>query len=366
MNRPSPNASLDFSPLLKPLLVLLLFLLLILSALCLMARTVVNNEVSQIVVEQAHTLLQTPTSLPATRVAPAATPPPLPIAQVSPAAIPAAATSVAVALGALIPLPSPDEEEISTLGSALTSTSTPISTLRAMLTPIPTLPSALTSTPTPSPTPIVSGLVIANQLNVRQGPGTNYGYAAGLEQGDKVIVLGRTPTGDWLEIETPDRRRGWVAARQIEISGDITAIKIATALERLSPTEGQLLPLQLDGRSVSGEIGPQQEQWYTFFDDDEETVIIFMFRPPGPVQFFLHGESQIPRWPPRDPAVLENIGAGSRPASDRDGNPDTAELIWRGGPLVPGARYYLRFINRSDQPIQYCLAPREVFHWSCR
>jgi hypothetical protein len=131
-----------------------------------------------------------------------------------------------------------------------------------------------------------------------------------------------------------------------------------------------LLTFDINGSSVAGQLAPQQEQWYTFSEDNKETVIVFMFRPkltdpPNVVQFFLYDPRQIPARPPQDADALPNVGASSHPASDRDQNDLTGELIWRGGPLIAGTRYYLRFINRSDRAIQYCLIPRDEYHWSC-
>ena len=225
-----------------------------------------------------------------------------------------------------------------------------------------------TSSPTPAP---VFGLVTtpdSQRLNVRAGPSVAYEVVSRLENGEEVMILQRTPDGDWLEIIIADQQKGWVASPYIEIGGDIKNIDIAANLAP-TPAVSRLLPLDIEGGSVSGQLAPGREQWYTFFDENEETVLIFIFTPPvgaNQVQFFLLGQKQIPIWPPKNPEALAHIGASSYPASDRDGDERTVELVWRGGPLVPGTRYYLRLVNRSDTVIYYCLATRDVFQWSCR
>lgn len=341
-NKPGAD-TLDFSPLLKPLLIVLLLLLLILSILCSIARIITLNKISKAIIEEVTLPIKAPTSLPPTSG--------LPINPPTPPANVAAAT-------ALLTPNSPAEGHAPPL-----------------LTPTPSSLSASTSTPLPTSTPPpIFGIVTtagSQRLNVREGPNVTERIITHLESGDKITILQRTPAGDWLEIETPDQQRGWVAGSQVEILGDIKDVKIATNLGPIpSGATDLLLALNIEGGRASGQISPHQEQWYTFFEENEETIIVFIFipnvnSPPGAVQFFLHDQKQISVWPPKDPNVLENIGAGSRPASDRDGNDKTGELIWRGGPLIPGVRYYLRFVNRSGSVIQYCLAARDEYRWSC-
>jgi SH3-like domain-containing protein len=333
----------NFSPLLKPLFITFLILLFILSSLCIVVRMLVNTRISDMVLEQADKLINVATP-------PAEVPPGLQDTVV-PSIPPASETPL---LGPTWPAQESVAETIST--------------------PLPVPSATPTPTPTVTPTPVpISGIVVntGSRLNVREGPNIGTRIVTRLNDGDPITILQRTPAGDWLEIETSDGQRGWVLASYIETAGDIQAIKVAAAAELASAGAAtSLLALNIEGRSVSGQLGPRQEQWYTFSDDDEETLIVFMFTPninfkPNIIQFFLYGPDQIPAWPPRNPDALTNVGASSYPASDRDGDDKTGELIWRGGPLLPGARYYLRFINRSDASIHYCLAPKDEYRWSC-
>jgi capsular polysaccharide biosynthesis protein len=234
---------------------------------------------------------------------------------------------------------------------------------------VPPTSTSLPSTPSPTPAPVFGLVTTPNsqRLNVRAGPSIAYEVVSRLENGDEVMILQRTPDGDWLEIKTAGQQTGWIASQFIELVGDIKNVPIATDLAP-TPAGRALLPLNIEGGSVSGQLASGQEQWYSFSDENDETVLIFMFTPAvgaNQVQFFLFDQKQIPIWPPKNPEALANIGASSYPASDRDGDERTVELVWRGGPLVSYAPYYLRLVNRSDTVVQYCLATRDVYEWSC-
>lgn len=243
-------------------------------------------------------------------------------------------------------------------------TDTPSSTPTATVTPSPTY----TPTPTLIPTSIPIGVVTVENLNVRWGPSLEYEYAGALYKGDKVIILGRTPEGSWLQIETPEIRSGWVVAKFIESSKDFNVLPILPLPPTPLPTPlfnppSEALTLNSGDNSVSGEISLNQGQDYAFFEEKKKTIFVLIFTPnvnlnnTNQVQLFLYYINQI--------GQSLTIGTGSRPASDRDGNLDTGELIWQGGPLVPGVRYYLRIINSSSQDIKYCLATTDIYYWNC-
>ena len=48
-------------------------------------------------------------------------------------------------------------------------------------------------------------------LNVRSGPGTNYGRIGGVGQGDQLLVLGEYNNCSWLYVQTRDELLGWVS-----------------------------------------------------------------------------------------------------------------------------------------------------------
>lgn len=74
-----------------------------------------------------------------------------------------------------------------------------------------------TATPLPSTTPEPQ-LQALSGVNVRLGPGTVYDVIGGLNQGDAVRPLGRSPQGDWWQIVYPSNSGGvgWVAGPYVQ------------------------------------------------------------------------------------------------------------------------------------------------------
>lgn len=197
---------------------------------------------------------------------------------------------------------------------------------------------------------------------MRPGPGEEYGYSGAVRKGDEVIILNRTPSADWLEIITPDKKRGWVVARFIAASKDNLKL-IPTVIPPLLPPlptarPEEVISLDLDGPSILGDMNLDKYRMYSFSETDQVTVFVLIFRPNfSGVQFSVLDQDQTNQW--------RTVGVGSRPASDRDGDLNTGELIWRGGPLIWGKTYFLRLINESQSTIEYCLAPRDIDKWDC-
>jgi uncharacterized protein YgiM (DUF1202 family) len=52
--------------------------------------------------------------------------------------------------------------------------------------------------------------ITADPVNVREEPGTEFPIVSRLKQGDRVAVL--SSRGIWYQVETPDRRVGWVSS----------------------------------------------------------------------------------------------------------------------------------------------------------
>jgi hypothetical protein len=97
--------------------------------------------------------------------------------------------------------------------------------------PIPPTPS---DTPTPSPTPPVVGVIQSQQtVNVREGPGTNFGALTSLAPGTGVEVIGVSADGDWTNILMEDGSQGWVSSRLLFVQ------PTATALATFTPTVDQ-------------------------------------------------------------------------------------------------------------------------------
>jgi len=68
-------------------------------------------------------------------------------------------------------------------------------------------------------------------LNVRGGPGVDQPVLGQLTAGEAVTVIGRSQAGEWLAIiwqggTLADEGTGWVAARYLEVTGDVASLPI--------------------------------------------------------------------------------------------------------------------------------------------
>lgn len=84
------------------------------------------------------------------------------------------------------------------------------------------------------PTPTIPlGVVIATvktgtepSINVRSGPHVDYSLLGSIPAGTKVRALGRSPGGEWVQIEFPSAPdgTGWVYAYYVELSGEVPIV----------------------------------------------------------------------------------------------------------------------------------------------
>ncbi len=246
----------------------------------------------------------------------------------------------------------------------------------------------------PTSTPISTSVVKKNlgvvttdsgRVNLRSGPSVNYGQIGRLNNGDEVAILQRTAAGDWLQIQAANQPLGWVAEQFIEITGQADNIPVA---QNLPPTpsgnqsksdtpsadsDNSIPELDVYRGQVAGNMTSYTEKWFTFFEGSTpgSITLILMFDPnvnlnADAVHFFIYDEQYIPdRKIPQNADSVPNIGSGSRPAADRDGDAGNGELIWSGATLQSNRRYYLRLVNGSTSTLQYCLATQDVFSWVC-
>lgn len=108
-----------------------------------------------------------------------------------------------------------------------TETNTPVSapTLEPTATPVPPTP-----TPTPIPDPIIKvDESLANQVNVRSGPSTDYPVVARFTPGQEAVVLGRNGDDSWWQISLPDEATGWIFGDLVAFIGDDGEIAVAEA-----------------------------------------------------------------------------------------------------------------------------------------
>ena len=227
----------------------------------------------------------------------------------------------------------------------------------------------------PTPTPI-TGIVNIGALNVRVLPSADCRMVGGAYENQELIVLSQARSGTWLEIVTLNNRRGWVNAKYIdEVELDEVPINTrsdSSSCEATTTTEVTQIDIEsntlVENRTIPGEIRQFDDAWFVFTENDIETVIVFMYRPNlAGIQFQVFEDDRIPdnSLPSGNPDNIPNIGAGSKPDEDRDGDLNTGELLWRSGGLIVGSDYYIWFSNPTNQPIEYCIIPGDVREWIC-
>lgn len=116
----------------------------------------------------------------------------------------------------------------------------PVSTQTPLPQPTVVIPTATTAPvePTQQPAPTQAATQIANEssaevaengLNLRVGPGLNHRILGVLQAGDKVRVEGRSVTGEWIAVQLPDGREGWVYATYLKTQANLAALPVLEA-----------------------------------------------------------------------------------------------------------------------------------------
>ncbi|MEZ4639789.1 MAG: SH3 domain-containing protein [Caldilineaceae bacterium] len=106
--------------------------------------------------------------------------------------------------------------------------------------PTPT-PAAEEETPTPQTEEQTvsedgAATVVADRLNVRSGPSTDFARVSAVERGDVLTILGRNAACSWLKVTTPDGVEGWVAAGSQYVRFEVTCSDIDEIAAPPTPT----------------------------------------------------------------------------------------------------------------------------------
>jgi serine protease Do len=72
-------------------------------------------------------------------------------------------------------------------------------------------------------------IIKVNALNVRTGPGTNYGRLGTVQQGDQLPVLAQINDCQWLQVRTSSNQIGWVSGSDRYVTLNTTCAEIAEA-----------------------------------------------------------------------------------------------------------------------------------------
>jgi len=120
--------------------------------------------------------------------------------------------------------------EIPTLVSSFTQVATtpPATNIAPTeIEPSEAAPTAATTTvPTPSPMP--DAMVNQQQLNLRAGPSQAYAIVAVYVQGTTLKVIGKEQSGEWLQVQAPDSKVGWMSAALLQVNIPLINIPLAT------------------------------------------------------------------------------------------------------------------------------------------
>jgi hypothetical protein len=90
------------------------------------------------------------------------------------------------------------------------------------------------SGPRPLPTPYV----VANEdaVSVRKGPGTTFPLLGEIAKGTELMILARTPAGDWWQVCCVANQPAWVAANLVTALGPLDGIPVLTPPATPAPT----------------------------------------------------------------------------------------------------------------------------------
>lgn len=90
-------------------------------------------------------------------------------------------------------------------------------------------------TPEPEPTaPPPAEVLINSNMNVRQGPGTNYGIAGGANQGERYPVTGKNSDSTWWQIDYQGQA-GWVYG-ELVAAQNVDSVAVAQNIPAPPPT----------------------------------------------------------------------------------------------------------------------------------
>jgi uncharacterized protein YgiM (DUF1202 family) len=88
--------------------------------------------------------------------------------------------------------------------------------------------------PRPLPTPYV--VVNSERLNGRRGPGTTFEIVGQVRRGDELMILARTPDGDWWQVCCIANQSAWVAADLVTARGPLDDVAVVVPPPTPVPT----------------------------------------------------------------------------------------------------------------------------------
>jgi tetratricopeptide (TPR) repeat protein len=195
------------------------------------------------------------------------------------------------------------------------STTNPSETSSATSTPNETITLELatstnTASPTPIPAPITTtptlpeAIVVANQINLRSGPGIVYDIIDSLSRGDVLNIRGRITSNDWIQVVSLNSGiLGWVNTESglIQINIDLNTIPIIEVPLTQTPLPAPVLIAPENGLVSIGILPDLIWEWGDIIQQEDYyyEVIIWLEGQPNPidvawVQYPCYRYDQIP------------------------------------------------------------------------
>lgn len=109
-------------------------------------------------------------------------------------------------------------------------------------TPVPPTATLVPPTPTPvppTPTPVPPQATTKQQVNVRQGPSTNFAIAGKMPANTNVIIVGKSEDGKWFQVAFPDAAHpAWLPSEFVTVTGKIDQLPVVAVAPPPTPTRG--------------------------------------------------------------------------------------------------------------------------------
>jgi SH3-like domain-containing protein len=153
----------------------------------------------------------------------------------------------------LIAACSPRQTEAPTIAAIPTDTpEPPRPTSTATVVPptsTPQPPPTATFTATPHPVGTMNAQISSENLNLRAGPSTIYVIVASYPKDTSLVVLGKAMGDEWVEVEMPDGKTGWMSVDLLVLEGEVAYLPIVDVPEGYLVT-GQVI--DSDAQPVDG------------------------------------------------------------------------------------------------------------------
>ena len=133
---------------------------------------------------------------------------------------------------------------LSACGAGPTATPTPKPTTAVSPTAEPTkpppTPTPIPPTPVPpTPTPVPPQATTKQDVNVRQGPGTQFANAGKMPKNTSAVILGKNEDAKWFQIAFPDAAHpAWVASAFVTITGTVETLPVVAVAPSATPAKG--------------------------------------------------------------------------------------------------------------------------------